>query len=244
VVERRDGQREGAMRQGDDQAGPATTRGGGGPPAAGPVLVVTKLRAPTARTDLVPRRRLVDLLVRRGPHKLTLIDAPAGWGKTTLLAEWQDDPAESRPFAWVSLDKADNDPVRFWTYVLTALGTLQPGLGERALGALGGRVPSITRDVLPELINELAASAQELVLALDDYHTIGNQQIHEGLELLLERRSSTWPSPAVPTRRCRWPGCASAGSSWRSAPTPSASATRRRPRSSTTSSDSASARPT
>jgi LuxR family transcriptional regulator, maltose regulon positive regulatory protein len=175
------------MGQGDDRAGPATTAGDAGPPAAGPVLVVTKLRAPTMRTELVSRRRLVDLLVRPGSHKLTLIDAPAGWGKTSLLAEWQDDPGESRPFAWVSLDKADNDPVRFWTYVVTALRTVESGLGERALGALGGRGPSVTRDVLPELINELAADAPQLVLALDDYHAIDNDEIHEGLELLLER---------------------------------------------------------
>ena len=175
------------MRQGDNRAGPATRADDAGPPAAGPVLVVTKLRAPTVRAELVPRRRLIDLLVRRGPHKLTLIDAPAGWGKTTLLAEWQDDPGEIRPFAWVSLDRADNDPVRFWTYVVTALQTVTPGLGERALAALGGRGPSTTRNVLPELVNELAAGAPELVLTLDDYHAIGNDEIHEGLELLVER---------------------------------------------------------
>jgi LuxR family transcriptional regulator, maltose regulon positive regulatory protein len=198
------------MRQADDRAAPATAVGGGGPPAAGPVLVVTKLRAPAVRADLVPRRRLVDLLVRRGAHKLTLIDAPAGWGKTTLLAEWQDDPGEARPFAWVSLDKADNDPVRFWSYVLRALGTVEPGLGEQALGVLGGRVPSITRDVLPQLINELAAGARELVLALDDYHLIVNHQIHEGLELLLERLPArlhlaiaTRSDPPLPLARMR-----------------------------------------
>jgi LuxR family transcriptional regulator, maltose regulon positive regulatory protein len=175
------------MRQGDNWVGPAARADDAGPPAAGPVLVVTKLRAPTVRAELVPRRRLVDLLVRPGRHKLTLIDAPAGWGKTTLLAEWQDDPGEARPFAWVSLDRADNDPVRFWTYVVTALRMVQPGLGERTLGVLGGRGPSTTRDVLPELINELARDAQELVLALDDYHAIGSDEIHEGVELLLER---------------------------------------------------------
>jgi LuxR family transcriptional regulator, maltose regulon positive regulatory protein len=175
------------MRQGDDRAGPATTAGDVGPPAGGPVLVVTKLRAPTVRAELVPRRRLIDLLARPGSHKLTLIDAPAGWGKTTLLAEWQDDPDEARPFAWVSLDKADNDPVRFWTYVVMALRTVAPGLGERTLAVLGGRGPSTTRDLLPVLINELAACAPHLVLALDDYHTIANDEIHEGVELLLAR---------------------------------------------------------
>jgi LuxR family maltose regulon positive regulatory protein len=206
----RHGHREGAMRQRDDRAGSATTAGDARSPAAGPVLVVTKLHAPTVRAELVPRRRLVDLLVRRGSHKLTLIDAPAGWGKTTLLAEWQDDPGESRPFAWVSLDKADNDPVRFWTYVVTALRTVEAGVGERALGVLGGRGPSATRDLLAELINDLAASAQELVLALDDYHSIGNDEIHEGLELLLERLPTqlhlaiaTRSDPPLPLPRMR-----------------------------------------
>jgi LuxR family transcriptional regulator, maltose regulon positive regulatory protein len=198
------------MGQGDNRASPASGAADAGPPAAGPVLVVTKLRAPTVRAELVPRRRLVELLVRRGPHKLTLIDAPAGWGKTTLLAEWQNDPAEARPFAWVSLDRADNDPVRFWTYVVTALQTAAPDLGERALGVLGRRGPSVLRDVLPELINELAREAPELVLTLDDYHTIGNDEIHQGVELLCERLPAqlhlaiaTRSDPPLPLARMR-----------------------------------------
>jgi LuxR family transcriptional regulator, maltose regulon positive regulatory protein len=162
------------------------------------------------RAELVQRRRLVDLLGRPGLHKLTLIDAPAGWGKTTLLAEWAASPDERRPFAWVSLDRADNDPMRFWTYVVTALRTVRPGLGERALGALRGRGPSTTRDVLPELINEVAADAPELVLVLDDYHTIGNEEIHEGLAFLVERlpprlhlAMATRSDPPLPLARMR-----------------------------------------
>jgi LuxR family maltose regulon positive regulatory protein len=162
------------------------------------------------RAELVQRHRLVDLLSRPGLHKLTLIDAPAGWGKTTLLAEWAASPDERRPFAWVSLDQADNDPMRFWTYVVTALRTVRPGLGERALGALRGRGPSTTRDVLPELINELAADAPELVLVLDDYHMIGNEEIHEGLALLVERlpprlhlAMATRSDPPLPLARMR-----------------------------------------
>ena len=173
-------------------------------------MLVTKLRAPTVRAELVPRRRLVDLLVRGGPHRLTLVDAPAGWGKTTLLAKWQDDPGEGRPFAWVSLDRGDNDPVRFWTYVVAALRTVQPGVGERALAALGGRGPNVTRDVLPELINELAAGTPPLVLVLDDYHVVGNDEVHDGLELLLERLPAqlhlaiaTRSDPPLPLARMR-----------------------------------------
>jgi LuxR family transcriptional regulator, maltose regulon positive regulatory protein len=165
--------------------------------------------APT-RATVVERRRLVDLLVRRGSHKLTLIDAPAGWGKTTLLAEWRDDPGEARPFAWVSLDRTDNDPVRFWTYVVTALQMVELGLGERALAALGRRGPDTSREVLAALINELAAGAPELVLALDDYHMIANDEIHAGVELLLERLPSqlhlaiaTRSDPPLPLARMR-----------------------------------------
>jgi LuxR family transcriptional regulator, maltose regulon positive regulatory protein len=198
------------MRQQDNRAGPAVTAGDGGPSTAGPVLLVTKLSAPAVRAELVPRRRLLDLLSRRGSHKLTLIDAPAGWGKTTLLAEWGANPDETRPFAWVALDSSDNDPVRFWTYVVTALRTVEPRLGERALGALRGRGPRIIRDVLPELINELAAGSPELVLALDDYHAIGNDEIHKGLALLVERLPpqlhlavATRSDPPLPLARMR-----------------------------------------
>src|SRR5919197_1283515 len=127
------------------RAGPVAGGGDRDASSAEPVLVVTKLSAPTVRAELVQRRRLVDLLSRPGLHKLTLIDAPAGWGKTTLLAEWAASPDERRPFAWVSLDRADNDPMRFWTYLVTALRTVQPGLGERALAVLHGRGANVTR---------------------------------------------------------------------------------------------------
>jgi LuxR family maltose regulon positive regulatory protein len=175
-----------------------------------PFLIDTKLRAPAVRPELVPRRRLVDWLITTRTHKLTLIDAPAGWGKTTLLAEWSANGAERRPFAWVSLDRADNDPVRFWTYLIGALRTVTPGVGDRALGTLRTTGTSVARDVLPELVNELAAASREMVLALDDYHVINNDEIHEGLEFLVERLPAelhlalaTRSDPPLPLARMR-----------------------------------------
>jgi LuxR family maltose regulon positive regulatory protein len=123
------------------------------------VLAATKLHIPTVRSGLVPRQALVDELVARGPHKLTLIGAPAGNGKTTLLAEWHSAPQEERAFAWLSLDEGDNDPVRFWTGVIDALRTVEPGLGDAALGALEARNIGLVDVALPLLLNELAGLA-------------------------------------------------------------------------------------
>jgi LuxR family transcriptional regulator, maltose regulon positive regulatory protein len=175
-----------------------------------PVLIGTKLRPPAVRPVLVPRGRLVDWLASPRPHRLTLVDAPAGWGKTTLLAEWSTNPRERRPFAWVALDPSDNDPVRFWAYVIEALRTVRPGVGQRALAALRAPGTSAVRDVLPELVNDLAAEPCELVLAIDDYHLIDNREIHDGLELLVERLPpglhlalATRTDPPLPLARMR-----------------------------------------
>jgi LuxR family maltose regulon positive regulatory protein len=200
----------GRLLQRGDRSGRAVTAGDGDPPAVTPALIVTKLSAPTVRVGLVQRRRLVELLSQPGSYKLTLIDAPAGWGKTTLLAEWAANPAEVRPFAWVSLDWSDNDPVRFWTYLVTALRTVEPGLGERALAVLHSRGANVTRDMLPELINELAIGSPELILVLDDYHAISNEELHQGLALLVERLPArlhlaiaTRSDPPLPLARMR-----------------------------------------
>ena len=98
------------------------------------MLTETKLQAPRARRGLVSRDRLVARILAAGDVPLALIHAPAGSGKTTLLSEWRATPAEERPFAWLSLDTEDNDPVRFWEGVIGALRTVEPGIGERSLG--------------------------------------------------------------------------------------------------------------
>ncbi len=100
-------------------------------------LLETKLYIPQWRPGLVSRPRLIERLDQGIEHKLILVSAPAGFGKTTVLAEWvAATPASERPAAWVSLDQSDNDPARFWAYFITALQTVQSGVGENALSLL------------------------------------------------------------------------------------------------------------
>jgi len=148
-------------------------------------LIQTKLEAPLPRR-LVAREALVRRLADGSPRRLTLVRAPAGWGKTTLLAEWSASELEPRPFAWLALDRGDNDPTLFWSYVIGALRTVAPGIGERALGLL--RVPGVdlAREMLPLLINDVAQRVQPSVLAIDDYHLIANRDIHDAMALLIE----------------------------------------------------------
>jgi LuxR family maltose regulon positive regulatory protein len=162
----------------------ARTRGNIG----GAVVVATKLHIPSPRRHQVPRGRLVRALTEAEARRLTLVSASAGSGKTTLLSEWYADPAEKRPFAWLSLDREDNDPVRFWTCVIEALRTVEPGVGEAPCAALqapgGGGAGTETAVTL--LVNELHALGEPLVLVLDDYHEINETSVHDGVEFLLD----------------------------------------------------------
>jgi LuxR family transcriptional regulator, maltose regulon positive regulatory protein len=159
-------------------------------PPSGAVLAATKLQVPGAREGLVPRERLVAALTAAAPRKLTLVNAPAGSGKTTLLSEWHAASAEERPFAWLSLDHSDNDPVRFYEGVIAAFRTVAPGIGDTALTALTGPA-NLTDVALPSLINELAALPDRIVLVLDDYHLITNQRVHASVDFLLEHLPDT-----------------------------------------------------
>src|SRR3954453_16043845 len=147
----------------------------------------TKLNPPTGARRRVARRALVDRLVSEEPRRLTLISAPAGWGKTTLVAEWAADSQGQRPFAWFTIDRGDNDPVRFWGYAIEALRTLEPSVGSASLAALGVSGTNPIEVVLPPLINELAALDRRVVLVLEDYHLIQSPDVHEGVAFLLER---------------------------------------------------------
>jgi LuxR family transcriptional regulator, maltose regulon positive regulatory protein len=160
-------------------------------PAPGPVLVTTKLHVPEVRPGFVSRGELVARLVAGGEGKLALLCAPAGWGKTILLSEWSASPDESRPFAWVSLDSGDDDPVRFWSYLIGALRTIVPAFGDEALARLPSAGPSLVDVVLPPLINELAGSSQRSVLVLDDYHLVRNELIHTSVRYLLRHLPRT-----------------------------------------------------
>jgi LuxR family transcriptional regulator, maltose regulon positive regulatory protein len=151
----------------------------------------TKLNPPTGARRRVTRQALVDRLVSDEPRRLTLVSAPAGWGKTTLLAEWATDSREQRAFAWLTLDRGDNDAVRFWGYAIEALRTLEPSIGSASLAALGVSGTNPIDVVLPPLINELAALDRRLVLALEDYHLIQSPEVHEGLAFLVERLPPT-----------------------------------------------------
>jgi LuxR family maltose regulon positive regulatory protein len=159
------------------------------PDQPGVVLVATKLHAPEVRPGIVARDELVARLTANPQSKLALVCAPAGWGKTVLLAQWRE--AEQRPFAWVSLDAADDDPLRFWSYVVGALRTVVPGFGGAVLATLPNAGSALIDAVLPRLINELAELPEPVVLVLDDLHLIQDPCVHASLGFLLRHLPRT-----------------------------------------------------
>jgi LuxR family transcriptional regulator, maltose regulon positive regulatory protein len=153
----------------------------GGAASGRDVLLATKLYVPGPRPGFVARPRLAGAL----GGGLVLVCAPAGFGKTALLADWV--RSDGRPVAWLSLDAGDNDPVRFWRHVVAALDRARPGIGERVAPLLGPP-PSSFEGLVTALINELAAhpGENEVVLVLDDYHLVHARQVHDSLAFLLE----------------------------------------------------------
>jgi LuxR family maltose regulon positive regulatory protein len=152
--------------------------------AAGNPLLETKLYIPKWRPGLVSRPRLIERLSLGIERKLTLISAPAGFGKTTLLTEWL---AASEPdAAWVSLDQSDNDPAFFWAYLITALQKVRSEIGECPLALLHSSEPPPIESILTALINEINSIAQGFVIILDDYHVIDAQPIHSAITFLLD----------------------------------------------------------
>jgi LuxR family maltose regulon positive regulatory protein len=150
-------------------------------------LLATKLAIPPPRASLVPRPHLIDRLQMglRGP--LTLLAAPPGCGKTSLLSAWRASPqGRAMLLAWVALDAGDNDPARFWSYTLSALDGLAPGAAEAALALLEAPQPPPIEVVLTPVLNALSDTPTEMVLALDDYHVISERAIHQGVGFLLE----------------------------------------------------------
>lgn len=151
-------------------------------------LVSTKLRPSLARSKLVARPRLTARLGREAGRRLTLISAPAGFGKTTLLVEWSREQAGGGgAVAWLSLDEGDNDPTRFLSYLVAALRTIGEEIGEGVLSALRSPEPPRIEAIAAALVNELAALPEELTLVLDDYHVIDSEPVHGVVSLLLER---------------------------------------------------------
>jgi LuxR family transcriptional regulator, maltose regulon positive regulatory protein len=152
------------------------------------VLLATKLHVPRPRPDLVPRPRLAECLDEGLGRGLVLVCAPAGYGKTILLADWAQ--RVQLPVAWLSLDAGDNDPARFWRHGVAALDQVRPGLAGRVGPLLGPPAPSSYQELVTELINELAAGADagQVLLVLDDYHLIDSEVVHKSLGFLLEHR--------------------------------------------------------
>jgi LuxR family maltose regulon positive regulatory protein len=142
----------------------------------------------------VPRETLLARLDEGLERKLTLLSAPPGFGKTTLVSEWigtQDERQDMPPVAWVSLDAGDNDPVRFWRYVITACQSFQSGVGESALPLLRQSQQIPFEALLTAFINDLAQLPNRYVLVLEDYHVIDSQQIHDTVAFLLDNLPPT-----------------------------------------------------
>jgi LuxR family transcriptional regulator, maltose regulon positive regulatory protein len=175
--------------------------------ASGAVVLETKLTPPPIRAEYVPRAELVERLRDSRERALTVVAAPPGFGKTTLLAAWL---AEADRVGWLSLDEDDNDPGRFFIYMVAALRTVEPELGAQALAAQRTPGAGLVDVVLPILLNELSAQERELTLVFDDYHLITNDEIHEALAYFVERVPSSFrlvlatrEDPSLPLGRLR-----------------------------------------
>src|SRR5215203_4684705 len=157
------------------------------PRLQGDPLLLTKLSVPSARPSLVTRPRLSERLEQELGGKLTLISAPAGFGKTTLLSMWLAVSSRSgRSAVWLSLDPGDNDPTRFWRYFIAVADRLCPGAGDTALVLLQSSQAPPIEAILTTLLNELTELPADAVLVLDDYHLIESRTIHEALAFLIE----------------------------------------------------------
>ena len=176
--------------------------------------LATKLYIPVPPPKVVLRPRLVERLneglcqEQGSGQKLTLISAPAGFGKTTLLSEWI--PGCKRSVAWLSLDEGDNDLARFLVYVVAALQTIVPNIGEQVLGVLQNPQPPPTESILTTLLNEIEAIPNDFVFILDDYHVIDAQAVDNALTFLIEHMPqqmhlviTTREDPNLPIPRLR-----------------------------------------
>ena len=176
-------------------------------------LLATKLHVPRRQRDLVARPRLSERLSRGAESALTLVSAPAGFGKTTLLTQWlAAPPADRWSVAWLSLDQRDNDPGLFWTYLVGALKMAVQGVGASALSLLQSPGPPGEAG-LATLLNDLDAISNDVVLVLDDYHVIEARDVQEGMAFLLEHLPpqihlviASRADPALPLARLRGRG--------------------------------------
>lgn len=195
-------------------------------------LLQTKLNIPSARTNLVARPQLPQRLDEGLTRKLILVSAPAGFGKTTLLANWVEGLAaalrlkvedlqgtknelisvnlQASSPAWLSLDEGDNDPARFWSYLITALQNVDQRIGKNSRAKLNAPQTAPLESILTTLINEISSSGRQIALVLDDYHLITAPNIHQAMTVLLENLPanlhlviSTRTDPPMPMARLR-----------------------------------------
>jgi LuxR family maltose regulon positive regulatory protein len=175
-------------------------------------LLATKLHVPAIGAQLVERIALLDALSAGRRRKVTLLSAPAGWGKTTVLAQWALTVSEDQRFGWLSLDHSDNDPVWFWMYVVAALQKVSSGVGIRAVELLAMGADPV-QVVLPTLLNDLDSIVSPMVLILDDYHLVVSRAVHEQLAFFISRLPAnlhlvlaTRSDPLLPLARLRASG--------------------------------------
>jgi LuxR family transcriptional regulator, maltose regulon positive regulatory protein len=173
-------------------------------------ILATKLFTPPTRSELVLRPRLIEQLNKGllSSCKLTLVSAPAGFGKTTLVSKWIADC--QKPVAWLSLDEGDNDPARFISYLIAALQTIKVGIGDGLLTALQSHQPPAIESILTFLLNEITSIPDNLILVMDDYHVIDSKPVDDALTFLLEHQPpkfhlviATREDPNVPVARLR-----------------------------------------
>lgn len=171
-------------------------------------LLATKFQVPRLRAGFVPRPRLLERLRDGQTCELILVCAPAGFGKTALMAEWS--RGSGRPAAWLSLEAADGEPARFWRHVVEALDGPSPGVAKRVGPLLGPPAPSSFEGFVTALINDLADQVGEVLLVLDDYHLVDSASVHGSLAFLLEHLPSgmqlmlaSRSTPPLPLERLR-----------------------------------------
>ena len=171
-------------------------------------ILATKLYIPPLQPNIVRRPRLIERLNEDLHRKLTLISAPAGFGKTTLVSEWL--AGCGTLVAWLSLDEGDNDPAYFLAYLVAALQTISKNIGDGVLGVLQSPEPPPVESILTALLNEITAIPDDFILVLDDYHVIDAKPVNQALTFLLEHLPpqmrlviATREDPQLPLARLR-----------------------------------------
>src|ERR687890_412925 len=152
------------------------------------LVLKPKLRAPLPRPEQIVRRGLLELLRNAFDCKVSVLSAPTGYGKTTLLAHWRQVEEAEVPFAWVSLDEQDNDPIRLWRHIVESLRQVLPeeDFGADVLVGLSAVGQGFVGITLPTLINDLAELPSQVVLVLDDYQFISEEDAHETVAFFVD----------------------------------------------------------